>query len=256
VQDQPQLRLEAVRPVRTFEAAIDHIVEGVQRARMRPGDRLPPETALAQQLGISLPTLRQATRVLERSGFVRIRQGKGGGIFLNAELVPHDVLDRQIDIEADQVVDALRARRLLEATVTKHAMEVARPLDYDDLSRAIDLLEANLGDRLAVLRADVMFHHEIARAAHNRTLERAMRSTMRLIAPIRDSYVGGKARDEEALDVHRRQLEIMRTRNFAAIDAILDEHFRMAENAFAEATGRSWQSLFATPRDDDSYMER
>ena len=80
--------IEPVRATRTFEAAIEHLTEAIERASLRTGDRLPNEGALAEQLGISKPTLRQALRVLELSGLVEVRRGKSGGIFVITDLVP------------------------------------------------------------------------------------------------------------------------------------------------------------------------
>ena len=55
----PSFEVEPVRATRTFEAAIEHLTEAIERAGLRTGDRLPNEGALAEQLGISKPTLRQ-----------------------------------------------------------------------------------------------------------------------------------------------------------------------------------------------------
>ena len=65
--------VEPVRTSRTFEAAIENLLEGIERATLHLDDRLPTEEQLAGQLGISKPTLRQALRVLERSGLLRVR---------------------------------------------------------------------------------------------------------------------------------------------------------------------------------------
>src|SRR5437763_1105295 len=79
--------VESIESMRTFEAAIEHLVEGIERAELRSGARLPTERELAAQLGISIPTLRQALTVLARSGLLGSRQGKGGGWFVTSELV-------------------------------------------------------------------------------------------------------------------------------------------------------------------------
>ena len=50
--------VEPVRTSRTFEAAIENLLEGIERARLHLDDRLPTEEQLAGQLGISKPTLR------------------------------------------------------------------------------------------------------------------------------------------------------------------------------------------------------
>jgi GntR family transcriptional repressor for pyruvate dehydrogenase complex len=67
--------VEPVRTARTFEAAIEHLTEAIEHAGLRTGERLPNEGALAEQLVISKPTLRQELRVLELSGLVEVRRG-------------------------------------------------------------------------------------------------------------------------------------------------------------------------------------
>ena len=75
-------------------------------------------------------------------------------------------------------------------------------------------------------------------------LQRAMRLVGQELAPIRDAYRGGPDQDDVTLDVHRRQLHAMRVHDLRVLDAVLDEHFRQLEDAFAEAVGSSWDALF------------
>jgi len=236
--------IEPVRATRTFEAAIEHVTEAIERAGLRRGDRLPSETELAEGLGISKPTLRQALRVLELSGLVTVRRGKGGGIVVASDLVPATALSSAVAMEEHAVVDALRARRVLEHAVAVEALERATAADLAELERTIELLERHLGERSSVMRADAMFHRALVRACHNATIQVAMRGLARALAPIRDAYSGGLERDRDTLDVHRRQLEAMRRRDRAALEPVLDEHLRMLEDAFAEAIGRDRSELF------------
>lgn len=239
---------QPVQTTRTFEAAIENIVEGVERARLRRGDQLPNEGELAAQLGISKPTLRQALRVLERAGLLSVRQGKGGGLFVEADLIPSEAILGAVALEESFIVDVLRGRRVLETAVTEYAASVATPDDYAEIERSIDLLRRHLGDRAMVMRADAMFHRAVVRAARNQTLQEAMRDVGRDLAAIRDAYSGGLGQDERTLDVHTRQLEAMRSRDRRALAAVLDEHFRMLEEAFADAIGRTWAGLFGSAR--------
>ena len=236
--------IEPIRATRTFEAAIEHLTEAIERAHLRHGDRLPSESDLSAALGISKPTLRQALRVLELSGLVSVRRGKGGGIVVASDLVPAVALSSAVAVEESAVVDALRARRVLERAVALEALERATPADLADLERTIDLLERHLGERASVMRADAMFHRAMVRACHNATIQAAMRSLARALAPIRDAYSGGVDRDRATLDVHRRQLDALRRRDPDALERVLDEHLRMLENAFAEAIDRDRDQLF------------
>lgn len=238
------LEVEPIRATRTFEAAIEHLTEAIERSGLRSGDRLPGEHELARMLGISRPTLRQAVRVLELSGVVDVRRGKNGGIFLCTELIPTVAVSSAVALEESAAAEALRARRVLEAAVTREAALCADEDDYAQLGRAIELLRGHLGERPLVMRADALFHRALVRACHNRQLEAAMRSIAKSLAPIRDAYSGGIARDRQTLDVHERQLAAMRRHDSAALDTVLDEHFRMLEESFAEAIGRGWDELF------------
>jgi len=244
VVQRPLLDVEPIRATRTFEAAIEHLTEAVERAGLRTGDRLPNESVLAAQLGISKPTLRQAIRVLELSGVVDVRRGKNGGIFLATELIPTVAVSSAVALEETAATEALRARRVLEAAVTKEAALRADADDYAQLDRAIELLRGHLGERPLVMRADGLFHRALVRACHNRQLESAMRGIAKSLAPIRDAYSGGISRDRQTLDVHERQLVAMRGQDRAALETVLDEHFRMLEESFADAIGSSWAELF------------
>ncbi len=236
--------VEPIRATRTFEAAIEHVTEAIERAHLRRGDRLPSEADLASALGISKPTLRQALRVLELSGLVSVRRGKGGGIVVASDLVPAVALSSAVAVEESSVVDALHARRVLERAIALEALVRATDADLAELERTIDLLERHLGERPSVMRADAMFHRAMVRACHNATIQAAMTVLGRALAPIRDAYSGGVERDRATLDVHRRQLDALRRRDSAALESVLDEHLRMLEDAFADAIGASRDELF------------
>lgn len=229
--------IDPIRTTRTFEAAVEHVTEAIERAGLRTGDRLPNESVLAEQLGISRPTLRQALRVLKHSGLIDVRRGKWGGVFVVSDLVPVVAISSAVQLEETAAIDALRARRVLERAVALEAMRVAQPADYVELGRTVELLEQHLGHRPSVMRADAMFHRSLVRACHNDTIEAAMRGLARGLAPIRDAYSGGVVRDTETLDVHRRQIEAMRSGDPAALEPIVDEHLSMLERSFADGIG-------------------
>jgi DNA-binding FadR family transcriptional regulator len=236
--------VEPIRATRTFEAAIEHLTEAVERAELRTGDRLPNESNLAAQLGISKPTLRQALRVLELSGLVNVRRGKAGGIFVATDLVPAVALFSAVKLEERSAIDVLRARRVLERAVVHEAARRAIAADFAAIERTIDLLDRHLGERPSVMRADAMFHRALVRSCHNETIQAAMQGVARGLSPIRDAYSGGIPYDRQTLDVHRRQLEAMRRRDEDGLEEILDEHFRMLETQFAKGIGRRWSDLF------------
>ena len=236
--------VEPVLAERTFERAIGHVIDGIERARLRVGDKLPSESDLADQLEISKPTLRQALRVLERAGVVKVRRGSGGGIFLATDLIPVDLLSVYVVSEERQAIEVLIARRTIETDVARLATLAATEEDLEHIQHTVDLLARHRGNRPMVFRADAAFHRALSIACHNRILQAAMRTVSHELAPIRDAYPGGSEQDELTLDIHRRQLHAMRLGDLDALAEVLDEHFHQLEDAFADAAGIGWKEMF------------
>jgi GntR family transcriptional repressor for pyruvate dehydrogenase complex len=233
---------------RTFEAAIEHLVEGIESAGLRSGARLPTERELAAQLNISIPTLRQALTVLARSGLVDSRQGKGGGWFVTSDLVPVDAISAAVAVEEELAIETLCARRLVESSITRYVALTATESDIAQLEWANELLERHIDDRESVMEADAAFHRALVRAARNRPLQEAMRPISRQMPAIRDAYGGGREDNVKTLRIHRRQTKAIRERDLEELDRALDVHLRMLEDLFADAIGRSGKTLFRSVR--------
>jgi GntR family transcriptional regulator len=69
----------------------ERVSEAISTGDLRPGDRLPPERQLAEELGVSRMTLRQALEALGRRGLVRRRVGRRGGTFVAEPKIERDM---------------------------------------------------------------------------------------------------------------------------------------------------------------------
>ncbi|KID29915.1 transcriptional regulator [Prauserella sp. Am3] len=132
------------------------------------GDRLPPESELAAELGVSTGTLRQALETLRQRGVIETRRGRGGGSFVRAvskqapEAVRHELRERGADSLRD-LGDAC-------ATVIGGAARLAaQRAAGDDVERLRSLAQqfraADTADERR--RADSRFHIEIGVIAHS-----------------------------------------------------------------------------------------
>lgn len=89
-------RPKAAAPGRAFEDVVEQIRASITQGHLKPGDRLSTERDLAQELGVSRGTVREAVRSLENSGLVFLRRGPGGGVFVaqeDAGVIRKGVLD-------------------------------------------------------------------------------------------------------------------------------------------------------------------
>src|SRR6186997_1850147 len=101
---------EPVQPPTTFQETVERLGTAIRLGILGPGLRLPSERELAEQLGISRSTLRQALTTLVQSGHLISLRGRSGGTFVSEEppmtqgggsLRPEwrDVLDQRVAIE-------------------------------------------------------------------------------------------------------------------------------------------------------------
>jgi GntR family transcriptional regulator, transcriptional repressor for pyruvate dehydrogenase complex len=132
-----------IEPIAKREALPAQIVRQlaglVRRGELQPGDRLPAERALAEQLGVGRPTLREALRALQLLGVLDIRHG--GGVFVS-ELQPDTLLGPLhffLNLEPHDIGTVLEARRIIEGAVLAF---VAGVIDDSALAKLESNLEA------------------------------------------------------------------------------------------------------------------
>src|SRR3954467_4108303 len=174
-----------VRTRRTFEEAAEQIAEKVRQGELRLGDKLPGERALATQMEISRPTLREAVKVLVEAGLLAVRRGPGGGMFVASDVVPVELVRQRSSMRLGEGGPVLGARRLLEPRVAQLAAVRAGDADFSALERSIEamraIVEAGYGpaDEGRFLQLDVHFHLALARATGNPSVATLMRRSRR-----------------------------------------------------------------------------
>jgi len=164
-----------VKPVGRIDGAVDHIKRLITDGRLRPGDKLPVEKELAELLGVSRNSVREAVRALTTIRVLQTRQGDGTYVTsLKPELLL-DTLNFVADLHQDAtVLDFLAVRRLLEPEATALA---ATRVDDDDLAELARLLaeaERYAGaaevDHAGMVANDHAFHSRITRTSGNPVL--------------------------------------------------------------------------------------
>jgi GntR family transcriptional regulator len=131
---------------RTPEDVRRTLADQISAGRLRPGQRLGAERALADELGVSRATLRQALAVLEEGGLVRRVPGRGGGTFVSTVKIERD-LSRVVGVPAllrNQGVVA--GTRVMSARLAVADETAARELRLRPRGLVIDLVRIRLAD--------------------------------------------------------------------------------------------------------------
>jgi DNA-binding FadR family transcriptional regulator len=162
-----------IRTQRAFEEIAEQIRGELVSRRLRAGDRLPAERALAEQFGVSRNTLREALRSLENSGLLRLQKGATGGAFVRESTGDAIItgLRDMFHLGAIQPEHLTEARVMIESIAVRVACERATREDIDALNANIALAERNARKRNIDFygQADIHleFHRILARATKN-----------------------------------------------------------------------------------------
>ena len=152
------------------DEAIDKIKEMIRSGELGPGDRLPKEADLAERLGLSRNSLREAVKALSIIRVLDVRQGDGTYV---TSLEPHlllDALSFVVDFHRDDtVLEFLEVRRILEPAATALAAQRMTDDEIAALQATLDGLGAEPSVE-ALVANDLDFHRQIAAGAGNSVL--------------------------------------------------------------------------------------
>jgi GntR family transcriptional regulator, L-lactate dehydrogenase operon regulator len=211
------------RPVRAgnaFEETVERLLQAIRLGVVGAGERLPSERELAERLGVSRVTLREAIRALSDAGYVESRRGRYGGTFVHDTLPGPPEPDGKID--AVGLEDALCLRYVLETGAAE--MAAARSLSPADRRHLTGTLaeaaSANLDD---YRRKDSRLHLAIAEVTASGSLTTAMADARTRVNQLLDR-----------IPLLPPNLEHSNAQHEAIVDAILAGDAPAARQAMAE----------------------
>ena len=152
------------------EAAIQQVRDLIATGQLSPGSRLPPEAELADALGTSRSTVREAVRALVTARVLDVRRGDGTYVTsLRPELLLEGIGAAADLMHDDFTLELVQVRRILEPAATAMAASRINEAVLDELEACLHRMsEAPSHDEL--VQFDAEFHELVARAAGNETL--------------------------------------------------------------------------------------
>ncbi len=161
---------EELYRVAVTDEAIDKIKGMIVAGELRPGERLPKEADLAERLGLSRSSLREAVKALSLIRVLDVRQGDGTYV---TSLEPELLLDAMtfvVDFHRDDtVLRFLEVRRILEPAATAMAAQHMSEAEIAGLRELLDELNDDT-DVEALVANDLEFHRRIAAGSGNPVL--------------------------------------------------------------------------------------
>jgi len=202
--------------------AAQEICRFIEAERLGPGDALPPETRLAQMLGISRNSVREALRVLH--GLGHVDKAAGRRVVVAAE-GGQSVFDESVLIEAAPIANAVRSH--VAQKCAELAAERLTAAEFAELERALTALETAIArqDMAGAKNAHDAFHGLLLAGARNPLLvamfNQAQAARLSNVAPEHRGFY-----DPRHLAHHRTLMRALRKRDASAAGAVMRKHFQ------------------------------
>lgn len=222
------------RKVRWVVATIGTSIASGQR---KPGETLPTEAILSEQLSVGRNIVREGLKILAGKGLVRTVRRAGTSVQPQSHwnMLDPDVL-RWILATENLRVEMLRElaelRRIIEPEVAALAAANATTTEILRLFETYEAMERFEGDAVRAIEADILFHERMFEAAHSPLLSSLLRGFMVLLRANFEITVTGFSGN---LIEHRRAAEAIRDRNPQAARAALVRLLTNNENAMIQS---------------------
>ncbi len=171
----------------SVEIVVEKIKELLIQRKLKPGDMIPSETALAQSLQVSRGSVREAVKILSAYGVVEIMRGSGTFISTASNKRLFDANLFQILVQERDYHSLTQVREILEEGIVRLVVENATDEDMKELDAAMQLLLSELSkkdvSREKASEYDIQYHRLLGKAAHNPIVENIYNFIIELFTP-------------------------------------------------------------------------
>jgi GntR family transcriptional repressor for pyruvate dehydrogenase complex len=219
---------------RTFEEVSSKIKTLVFEGVLKPGDRLPSEAELAKQFNVGRQTVREALRILELSGFIRVQKGFGGGPIIKDTILANiaNLLLDAFQMEKISVDEFTAARLMVEKGILNYAIDNSDGQDVkalqENLSKAKDLI----ANRELATDVNFEFHALLSGASKNTVfmiLERAINAIHR---NLRSRRAADFETSKNAVQAHEKILDAFIKKDRERAIDLLEQHILAVRKSY------------------------
>ena len=216
------------KPHKLYEEIAERMLSQIQDGTLRPGDRLKPERALAEEYGVSRTAIREALRSLEMMGCVESRVGEG--TFIKAPSLSNIVDPFSILVAQNGQLggDLIEVRLILETEISALAARRRTESQLVALEATIEDMQQDIEEGGKGIAADERFHGILAEAAGNQALSTMLDMCAGMLSRTRPLTQSIKGVPRMALKDHAAICEAVREQDEKAARRLMRIHLNRA----------------------------
>ncbi len=213
----------------------DYIKRTITDNQMQPGDMLPPEGQIAQDLGVSRGSVREAVKALESLGIVEVRHGNG--VFVRAFNFDSflDLLSYGLVFDHSRISDILRIRKWLEVAAIGEATQHITPAEIAQIEEILDSWQGRAAAGELTSDEDRGFHRMLYSSLGNQSLNALLDIFWLVFHAVPVRSITTDLQPTTTLQDHREILDALRQRDSVLARQRIQDHFRNLEDRLARA---------------------
>jgi GntR family transcriptional repressor for pyruvate dehydrogenase complex len=219
--------IEPVRRLKVSDSVAAQLELLITRGVYEVGERLPAERDLAERFGVGRSTMREALRLVEAEGMLRIDHGVGVFVIRDSKRPEHGLL--LVDDEFT-VPELFEVRLALEREAAGLAARRITPVEAEKLESILAAAEGPDVDDDEFVRLDALLHRTIAESTKNGLLLRVTDSIMDLFVKYSKQVIGLPGRRERAHAGHRAVVAAIVGRKPASARKAVHQHLHETES--------------------------
>jgi DNA-binding FadR family transcriptional regulator len=206
------------------DVAIDSIRNRIRQDRLRVGDSLPTERALAEELRVSRTVVREALAGLEMRGLLDLSPGRPPRVVADYDRAFGDTLSLAVDEDPQALLDLIEVRQMVEVEAAGLAAVRCRATDLIAMHTAQQSMHASISEPGGYVTADIGFHTALLEAARNRILSILFGPVAELLQESRQRTAWKRRPATEAWQEHQRILECIEAGDAAGARLTMAAH--------------------------------
>ena len=224
-------------PRRRSSYVAEQIIDAIDNGVYQPGDRLPSERKIADQMGVSRNSVREALSALQIVEVVETKAGSG--TYIKSQPQEVNISDAlNMAKTGEDLLEVWEARREVEIALAKLAWKRAGDQSLEEIRVILSRLEeaARENNYERYVEENANFHMKIAELAENSYLKDALKSLLGVTEEhlLKDMVGDYESYMKKSLESHRDIVHVIDNGPLEEVGSVMTFHFQQLENYLKE----------------------
>lgn len=217
--------MKLIQRIPVVQQVADNIKEFILSGAVEVGQKLPSEKELCEQMGVGRGTVREAFRILQTSGFVEIKPGRGAFVARKEEQELENIVEWFVKNEVE-LKDVIEIRTALEPLAVRLTVERCSDADIAQLARThekfMDAIQRR--DAVQIAKYDEKFHNQIVEKSQNKLLISINRKVSECAQAFRSKTFLVEQNIQNAIEPHSNIMDAIRRHDVDAGERYMRRH--------------------------------